>query len=183
LDRCWAASSGKDLSFIPNDAGPSELQLGKGPLYHWVNFDQVGDAADPTFKDTSGTTTYTTNTNEVADVQDVARVIYKGPTNLTEWYFSTRLLPDFTAAISPCGKKYGLNLLHSDALKTLPKIEFIAGQGMMADSFSQLPADGTKRIFLEGYNHMDVLTASANTPARRENGVIKPLIGFLKDNL
>jgi hypothetical protein len=170
--------------YIPNDAGPSVFELGKGPLYHWVNFDEVGDAADPDFKDTGGTLTYTTATNEVADIQDVARVIYKGPTNLTEWYFSTRLLVDLIAALAPYGRNYGLNYMHGDMLEALPKIEFVAGQGVMGRAFTEEePPPNTQRLLLEGYNHMDVLTASANTPARRENGVIKPLIQFLRDNL
>jgi hypothetical protein len=35
----------------------------------------------------------------------------------------------------------------------------------------------------ESYNHMDVLTASANTTARRPNGVIRPFIDFVVENL
>jgi len=176
-------SLGNGPYYIPNDAGPSALKLGKGPLYNWVNFDQVGTKADPNFTDTTGTMTYTTDTNEVADIQDVARALFKGPTNLTEWYFSTRLVADFIAALYPYGRNYGLNFIHGGGFDTMPKIEFIASQGMMGDSASTPAPPGTKRVFLEGYNHMDVLTASANTPTRRENGVIKPLIGFVMDNL
>ncbi len=175
---------GEGPYFIPNDAGPSPFRLGRGPLYHWIDFDQVATDAEPDFKDASGSITYTTKTNEVADIQDVARLIYKGPTNLTEWYFSTRLMMDQIAAFAPYGRKYGLNFLHGDKLDAMPKIEFIAGQGVMGDSYMGTPAPpNTERLLLEGYNHMDVLTASANTPSYRENGVIKPLIDFLKDNL
>ncbi len=168
--------------FIANDAGPSAFALGQGPLYHWVNFDEVAEAGDPEFKDTTGAVTYTTETNEVADIQDVARVIYKGPTNLTEWYFSTRLIADQMAAIFGFGPKYGINYLHGDQLEAMPKIEFIAGQGMMGDSLGD-PPPNCERLLLEGYNHMDVLTASANTSQRRENGVIEPLIDFVLGNL
>jgi hypothetical protein len=173
---------GKGPYFIANDAGPSALKLGRGPLYRWVNFDKVGTKADPNFKDTKGKITYTTTTNEVADIHDVARVIFKGPTNLTEWYFSTRLIADFMAALYPYGTKYGLNFIHGNDFDAMPKIEFIASQGMMGSSTGTAPP-GTQRVLLEGYNHMDVLTASANTPKRRENGVIKPLIEFVVDNL
>jgi pimeloyl-ACP methyl ester carboxylesterase len=169
--------------FIANDAGPSALKLHRGPLYHWVNFDEVGSQADPDFKDTTGAITYTTNTNEVADIRDVARAIFKGPTNLTEWYFSTRLIADFMAAIYPYGRKYGLNFIHGNDFNAMPKIEFIASQGVMGSPYASYPVEGTKKVLLEGYNHMDVLTASANTPERRENGVIKPLIDFVVDNL
>jgi pimeloyl-ACP methyl ester carboxylesterase len=168
--------------FIANDAGPSAFALGQGPLYHWVNFDEVGNAADPLFQDTSGTFTYSDVTNEVADIQDVARALYSGPTNLTEWYFSTRLIADQMAASFGYGPKYGINFLHGDKLEALPKIEFIAGQGMMGDSLGD-PPPNCERLLLEGYNHMDVLTASANTSGRRENGVIGPLIDFVLGNL
>jgi hypothetical protein len=174
---------GKGPYFIPNDAGPSAAELGQGPLYTWVNFDEVGDEADPDFKDTEGTITYTTKTNEVADIQDVARVIYMGPTNLTEWYFSTRLMADFMAALFPYGSEYGLNFIHGDRFQAMPKIEFIDSQGMLNGSLSGLLPEGTQRVFLEGYNHMDVLTASANTSSYRENGVIRPLINFILENL
>jgi len=168
--------------FIANDAGPSAFAFGQGPLYHWVNFDQVGTADDPLFQDTEGAITYTEVVNEVADIQDVARVIYRGPTNLVEWYFSTRLIADQMAAMYGYGPEYGINFLHGDALEALPKIEFIAGQGMMGDSLGD-PPPNCIRLLLEGYNHMDVLTASANTTSRRPNEVIRPLIEFVKDNL
>ena len=173
---------GRGPYFIANDAGPSAFGLGQGPLYNWVNFDEVGSKADPLFEDTAGAITYTNVTSEVADIQDVARVIYKGPTNLTEWYFSTRLIADQMAAIYSLGTKYGINFVHGDKLEALPKIEFIAGQGMMGDTLGD-PPPNCERLFLEGYNHMDVLTASANTSESRENEVIRPLIEFVKDNL
>ena len=168
--------------FIANDAGPSAYDLGQGPLYEWVNFDEVGTEADPLFQDTEGAVTYTEAVNEVADIQDVARAIYAGPTNLVEWYFSTRLIADQMAAMFGYGPKYGINFLHGDDLEALPKIEFIAGQGMMGDSLGD-PPPNCIRLLLEGYNHMDVLTASANTTDRRPNEVIRPLIDFVVENL
>ena len=168
--------------FIANDAGPSAFELGQGPLYYWVDFDEVGTEADPLFMDSGGTVTYTEAVNEVAYIQDVARAIYAGPTNLVEWYFSTRLIADQMAAMFGFGPKYGINFLHGDQLEALPKIEFIAGQGMMGDSMGDTPPNCI-RLLLEGYNHMDVLTASANTTSRRPNEVIRPLIDFVVDNL
>jgi pimeloyl-ACP methyl ester carboxylesterase len=168
--------------FIANDAGPSAFALGQGPLYHWVDFDEVGTESDPLYQDTEGVLAYTEAINEVADIQDVARVIYAGPTNLVEWYFSTRLIADQMAAMFGFGPKYGINFLHGDDLEALPKIEFIAGQGMMGDSMGE-PPPNCIRLLLDGYNHMDVLTASANTTTRRPNEVIRPLIDFVKDNL
>lgn len=168
--------------FIANDAGPSPFALGQGPLYYWVNFDEVGTPADLEFKDTTGAVTYTTAANEVADIQDVARIIYKGPVNLTEWYFSTRLIADIMAALFPYGADYGLNFLHGERVGELPKIEFLAEQGVLAGGLYGMVLPGEYE-YIEGYNHLDVLTASANTSSRRENEVIRPLINFILANL
>ena len=174
-----AGMLGEGPYFIANDAGPSYFELGTGPLYSWVNFDEIGDAADPDYTDTTGETTYTTMENEVADIRDVARVAHRGPTNLVEWYFSMRLLADFRGADTSFGPDYGLNFLYGDEVLELPQVLFIAGQGTHVEDED---ATGLKYV-LEGYNHMDVLTASANTGARRPNGVIRPLIDFVVDNL
>jgi len=174
---------GKMPLFIANDAGPDMWHLGQGPLYHWVNYDEVGDASDPDFRDTEGAITYTTTENEVSDIHDVARALFKGNLNLTEWYFSTRLLVDQMAAMFPYARKYGINMLHMDRLAELPKIEFIAEQGMMTgDILAILPPD-TERVICEGYNHMDPMMAAANTPSRRKSEVIDPLMDFVFKNM
>jgi hypothetical protein len=167
---------GKGPYFIPNDAGPAD-DLGAGPLYSWVDFDQVGDAAHPDFKDTTGETTYTTMESEVSDIHDVSRALFKGPLNLVEWYFSMRLLVDFTGAPQPYGPQYGLNYIHGDKLATMPQVLFLAGQGMNGDA-----QPGPGRYVCKGYNHMDVLMASANTSSRRPSEVVGPLIDFVEAN-
>jgi hypothetical protein len=171
---------GKGPYYIANDAG-TICNLGSGPLYSWVNFDEVGNAADPDYKDTTGETTYTTMQNEVADINDVARVIFKGPFNLVEWYFSNRLLIDFNAAGTAFGPKYGLNYIYGDKVAEMPQVLFLAGGGTHTDDDDgDMPGE---TYVLEGYNHMDVLTACANASARRPNGVIRPLINFLLQNI
>ncbi len=174
---------GQGPYFIANDAGPSPFQLGRGPLYRWVNFDETGDVNDPLYQDREGTVTYTSVENEVSDIHDVARVIFKGPLNLTEWYFSTRLMADIVAALFPFGRDYGIDFLHGERIGELPRIEFIAEQGVLSSgTFMFLPVPGEREL-IKGYNHMDVLTACASTPQRRENEVIRPLIDFVKENL
>ncbi len=169
--------------YIANDAGPDALHLRRGPLYRWVNFDEVGDAADPLFQDREGKVTYTAMENEVSDIHDVARVIFKGPLNLTEWYFSTRLVADIAAALFPFARDYGINFLHGERVDELPKIEFIAEQGVLAGgTFMFFPVPGERKL-IKGYNHMDVLTACANAPSRRPNEVIEPLIDFVRENV
>jgi pimeloyl-ACP methyl ester carboxylesterase len=173
-------SLGKGPYYIANDAGPVD-DLGSGPLYSWVNFDEVGDASDPDYKDTTGQTTLTTVENEVADIKDVARTVFKGPFNLVEWYFSLRLLIDQMAAMMPYGKAYGLNFLHGDKLAAMPQVSFICEQGMMGDlDLSGIPGE---THLIKGYNHLDILTACANASARRPNEVIRPLIDFVLRNV
>jgi hypothetical protein len=159
--------------FVPIDAGPNYKRFGSGPLYDWVNFDQVADAKDPLFQDQKGTITYTNMDNEVSDLSDFARALFWGPTNLTEWAFSTRRLVDIMAAIMSYGPCYGLNFLHADKVLTLPKIEFVAEETVL-DSFRLSYVSPP----IKGYNHMDPMFASANTSTRRVNDVIGPLLSF-----
>jgi hypothetical protein len=167
-------NTGYEGLFVPIDAGPDYKNLGKGPVYDWVNFNQVADAGDPLFQDGGKTVTYTNLDNEVADMSDFARALFQGPTNLTEWGFSTRRLVDIMGAIMSYGPCYGLNFIHADKVGTLPKIEFIAEEGVL-DSFRLSYVSPP----IKGYNHMDPMFASANTSSRRENDVIAPLLSFV----
>jgi len=168
-----------DTLFIANDAGPSYVELGKGPLYKWVDFDQVGRVSDPEYRDTGGSLAYTTMMEEVSDIRDVAQVLYKGPSNFLEWYFTTRLMLDMMALLFPFAPEYGLNYLHASELDGLPHLEIMAGSNL--NPFSQGTPPG-ERLVLEGYNHIDVLTAAADRPSLRENESFAPIIGFMLEN-
>jgi hypothetical protein len=91
-----------------------------------------------------------------------------------------RLMLDITAAPTPFGPKYGLNFLHADRVNDLPKIEFLAEKGPVGGSFGFSTSGQQPKI--RGYNHLDVLTAAANTPLRRPNEVFGPLIDFIIRN-
>lgn len=164
--------------FIANDAGPSYDKLGTGPLYGWTNFDQVGTASDPDYMSQDGTLKYMDMTNEVTDIKDIAGMMYKGPTNITEWYFSMRIMIDLGQALSSFGPKYGLNFLHGDKIASLPKIEFLAEKGPSNSNLQLVPAGTGAKI--KGYSHLDVLSAAANCPDRRPNEVFGRLIDFLQ---
>ena len=149
--------------FIPWDAGPVN-DLGRGPLYTWVNFDQVGCPDDPDFQDTDKRLTYTDWTSEVTDMQDFARALYRGPSNFMEWYFTSRLTLDTQAAAADFSRDYGLNFLHGQILEGgIPLINF---------SVASDPA-------LTGYNHHDVLFAAVDRPSRRPNEVFARLLDFV----
>ena len=132
----------KEGVFIPWDAGPPTA-LGTRPLYSWVNFDEVGNASDPDYIDTTGTFLYTNWREEMVDVQDVAVALYRGGTNFPEWYYTTRIGLDGQAASGPYASAYGLNFFHNDGIGYLPLLNIRASE-------------------LEGYNHQDVLFAAAD---------------------
>jgi len=172
-----------DSLFIPWDAGPL-LELGTGPLYSWVNFDEVGNAADPDYEASSGTFTYTTITEEVTDIQDFARILYRGPSNFTEWYFASRLRLDMGAAGAPFNEAVGLPWVHNEAVD-VPVIAFGAPNGDVPDASawdeyreSIASADFTG-IMCPGYNHLDINCAAVDRPGHRENLVFAPLIDFV----
>ena len=161
--------------YVPVDAGPDLGHLGQGPLYTWANFDTVANNDNPLHQDVDKTLTYTTMDDETADMPSFARAIYKGDTNLVEWYFSIRRMVDLMAVIMDYGKLYGLNYYHSDKIADLPQIEFPSGDGMFG-SMSPFEA-------IVGFNHMDPMFASANTSSHRPNQVIYPLLDFAIQNI
>lgn len=144
----------------------------RGPLYTWANFDEIGTAADPEYRSTDGSLTYTTITDEVSDIQDFARALYIGPSNLIEWYFSTRRLVDIVAAGKPFNQEYGLNFIYPIQVTLMPQIEFPAGDSMMHLSDPKYPP-------MPGYNHMDPMFAAVDRPGFKDNQVIRPLIEFV----
>ncbi len=151
-----------DGLFIPWDAGPPSI-LGSGPLYSWVNFDEVGNASDPNYLDTTGTLLYTHWREEMVDIQVVARSLYWGDTNFPEWYYTTRIGLDGQAASAPYASAYGLNFLHNDRIEDLPLLNLNASD-------------------IEGYNHQDVLFAAADRPGHRESEILGPVMDFVFAN-
>lgn len=165
--------------FIPWDAGPSISELGTGPVYSWVNFDEVGDASDPVFQDVTGSTEYTTMGEEVTDIQDWARVFYRGPSNAMEWYFPARLPLDVKGVVGefettdPCSS-YGLCLLHPTAAE-----EFRA-QGKIKEFLTDHHPNPDPN--LSGYDVVDVLAAAVDRPSHRPNEVFAPLMQWVFDH-
>ena len=149
----------KDGLFIAWDPG-CPLNPGSGPLYSWVNFDEVGDTADPVYRDCTGLFTYTDVTEEVTDIQDFARIQFRGPSNFTEWYFAARLRLDMEAAAASYSAAHGITWLHGDRLEEIPKVEFMAAD-------------------IPGYNHQDVIVAAVDRPDHRENEIFAPMLEFM----
>lgn len=148
-----------------------------GPLYKWANFDQVARPGHPLYS-TDGKITYTNYENEMSSIHSLARALFKGPTNLVEWYFPIRKILDMVAAIGNYGRKYGLNSFYADAANALPKKEFVGGQGVLGP-FEPLLTDSPT---IPGMNHMDPMFTSANTSGFKANPVIRPLLDFVEAN-
>ncbi|MCP4137897.1 MAG: hypothetical protein GY754_43445 [bacterium] len=166
VDLVGILLTGDDL-YIASDL-EARLEPGSGPLYTWTNFDEVDDSFAP----------FTSPIEEVTDLHVIANTMYKGPTNLMEWYFPTRLILDMMAAKYEIGPKYGLNYLHPDYDKNLKCFNRLAGHGPFVEVARNEGID-VDLITIEGYDHFDMLTAATEQPERRENEVFLPMIDFM----
>lgn len=172
----------QDGLFIPWNAG-NPLALGTGPLYTWVDFDEVGNAENPDYKDSDGVYLYTTMMEEVTDIQDFARILYRGPSNFTEWYFSSRLRLDMGAAAAPFNSDVGLTFFHNSRVD-VPVIAFGAPHGDVPDETGwdeyrdSIASSEFTGIMCPGYNHLDINVAAVDRPGHRENEVFAPLLDF-----
>ena len=173
----------QDGLFIPWDAGPPG-QPGTGPLYSWVNFDEVGNAEDPDYQDRDGKSAYTTMLEETSDIQDFARLLYRGPSNFTEWYFPSRLRLDMGAAAAPFNAEHGLTFFHN-AKVDVPVIAFGAPHGDVPDISGwneyreSIASTEFTTIMAPGYNHLDIVSAAVDRPSHRKNVVFQPLMDFV----
>jgi len=185
VSKSFVAYIDKDDLFIPWHAGDSKLQLGTGPLYSWVDFDEVGNALDPDYQDTTGTLTYTNWREEMVDIQDFARSVYMGPSNSVEWYFSNRLYQDLQAVLN-LGQEdlinHELYFLHGNRIDDFPPmIQFLASG--ISNQNNPRPQDvviGPQDLY--GYSHVDVVIAAVDRPTHRPNEVFEPLMNFVLDN-
>lgn len=148
-----------------------------GPLYKWANFDEAVGLGFP-LRSTDGKLTYTTYENEWGSTQALGRALFKGPSNLTEWYFPIRKILDMVAGVADYGPKYGINSFYPDEANALPKKEFVGGQGVLGSLSSLL----TDAVPIPGMNHMDPMFASADTSSFKLNPIIGPLLDFVEAN-
>lgn len=134
---------GKEKKAIPDEPG--------GPLYTWRNFDRVGAPDDPVYRSKDGKP-FTAAGKEVTDIAELARSMSEHPLDFTEHYFPTRMVTDIALADAP-----GIadDAVHENGLTANPTLNLEAGDGL---GFSD-PQPGD--IIAPGYQHLDVLTASA----------------------
>ncbi len=170
------------VPYIATDAGRNRWNYGKGPLYGWSNFDEVASNADILYQDTTGEVTFTSRRSETSDMDDFVEALYAGETNLTEWYFPSRLLLDMSmAAPYDFATEYGINLIHRAGAEDIAKIEFVAEEGIGVEPLGGQITDDP--VLLEGMNHLDPMFAVANASATHPNPVIDRLLDFVEENL
>jgi hypothetical protein len=147
---------GNDLVAPPaSSAGPG------GPLYGWLNYDQV-PSPGPAPADDPGQP-HTSAASEVSDVMQLSRALFDAGVPFTEEYFPTRLLLDLSAAALGVRTGSLRDLAYTDGIAIHPAAYVDASQGL-APSLGPPPPGAAPQVHVtaEGYNHLDVLVAAAH---------------------
>jgi hypothetical protein len=134
---------GHDTKAIPSQ--PS------GPLYGWLNYNEVGGPNDPKAMDRNGNP-FTVATKEITDIHELARSFAEQPLNFTEDYFPTKLVTDIFEGTAP---QISAKAPHLQALAANPTVTIRAEDGLIAAT-----AAPTNAVVAPGYNHLDVVTAA-----------------------
>ncbi|GAA4319621.1 hypothetical protein BJY14_006391 [Actinomadura luteofluorescens] len=150
---------GTEKKAIPDEPG--------GPLYTWRNFDRVGAPDDPVHTSKDGTP-FTSAGKEVTDIAELARSLSEHPLDFTEHYFPTKMVTDIALAAAP-----GIadDAVHENGVAANPTLNLEAEGGLGGD-----PQPGD--VVAPGYQHIDVLTASAVQNGGRPEPVSANLAAF-----
>lgn len=142
-----------------------------GPLYDWLDYNEVTSTNIPR-KYPFGPR-FTSPSREVTDINDLAHGVAGYPLNFVEAYYPTRMILDASFglfgshAASP-------NLLHPDGFNQVSKLDIAGGEGVVK---LLMPIVNPQATVVEGYNHIDVLTASPT----QNNGQPEPVTSHLLD--
>ncbi|SNT59336.1 hypothetical protein SAMN05443665_105225 [Actinomadura meyerae] len=151
---------GTDKKAIPDEPG--------GPLYSWRNYDRIGAPDDPGHTAKDGKP-FTSAGKEVTDIAELARSLSEHPLDFTEHYFPTKLITDIALAGAP-GIADGA--VHGGGIAANPVLNLEAGDGLGAAD----PQPGD--VIAPGYQHIDVLTASAVQNDGRPEPISTALAAF-----
>ncbi|MEV4007611.1 hypothetical protein [Actinomadura sp. NPDC049753] len=138
-----------------------------GPLFTWRNFDRVGAPDDPVHRSKDGAP-FTSAGKEVTDIAELARSLSEHPLDFTEHYFPTKMVTDIALAAAP-----GIadDAVHENGVAANPTLNLEAEGGLGGD-----PRPGD--VVAPGYQHIDVLTASAVQNGGRPEPVSVNLAAF-----
>lgn len=133
-----------------------------GPLYSWQNFDEVTRNE------------FTQPAKEVTDIQQLARSLAEHPLDFTEHYFPTKMVTDLSHASLP---EVGRDAVHTQGITANPTITFRAADAFSGGGIGGDPARG-RLIVVQGYQHLDVLTAAATQNNSKAEPVSSKLAAF-----
>lgn len=159
-EKQFPLGSGGTLA-IANNSG---TYLKKGPLYRWINYNQISSVTIPNNNDG---VPFTTAFKEVTDANDLARSLGALPMDFVEKYFPMRL-----AVESMMGSDV---VVHAEGISMRPMINIVSGDGAKL-GLDQLPPDSP---IIPGYNHLDVLTAAAVQNDGQPEKVTTHLLDFI----
>ncbi len=155
--------------YIPNDPQARQTPW-TGPLYSWVNSADI---------DTSDATRYTSAADEVTDLHDVAKCCYEGPSNIAEWYYTTRLFADIMIANTAGAENYGLNLFYTNRLSQVPTFIRLCSEGTNI-GYARMNGMYTAPLELPHYYHLDVLMADMDRNPNAKNLMYLPMTDWIK---
>jgi hypothetical protein len=154
-----------------------------GPLYRWLNYDQLRGGALET---NDMGERYTSFRQEFTDLRQFARSTFEAPADFVEQYFPTRLVADVGAAEG--GDRSGsLRHIRYNGIARRPALLITAGDsnentGAHPDQSSDstppndMPLSGA--VTLPGYNHIDVTTAAWGQNNGRPERSSRNLLAF-----
>lgn len=142
---------------VPTDAGP--LNLGNGPLYSWLNYNEIAVDGSNVAKSNSGRP-FCNASVETTDIAELARALSEAPLNFVEHYYPTRVTTD-GIFYSQGSTKAIVKSIHPNGYKQRPILNIVGSEGLaIAGDFGDLG----NHVVTPGYNHLDVLIA-----ARKQN--------------
>ncbi|MEN6474234.1 MAG: hypothetical protein ABFD81_09490 [Syntrophaceae bacterium] len=135
-----------------------------GPLYGWLNYNQLDGVTLPNASDGEP---YTSPDKEVTDINDFARSVGALPMDFVEKYFPIRLALDSMFGVD--------GTVHTDGVSMRPVIDIIAGDGPNLGGDNNPPGSP----IIPGYDHLDVLTAAPVQNDGRPEQVTTNLLDFI----
>lgn len=138
-------------------------------LYKWVNSDEI--ESDPY------ASRYTSSSDEVSNLHDVAKCCYEGPSNIAEWYYTTRMFADIMIANTAGAERFGLNLLHADDLSKVPTFIRLNREGTNI-GYAKMNGMNTSGMELPG-QHLDVLMMDMDRDPNAKNLMYLPMCDWI----
>jgi len=134
-----------------------------GPLYTWLNYNQI---TQPLYLASEPTVPYATPTTEVSDIVQFSRTLFEAaPALFTEVYFPTQLAEDSIAL--GAGDRGGslADMRYTNGISMHPAAYVDGGSGLakvIDPTNSLIPASPPPLVHVvaPGYNHLDVITAA-----------------------